>query len=394
MDAKTQDMTGRRFRAGTAYELVVFDRLPAEEQAAVAELYADPDFYGVLKPREASGQTVKVVGRDTALLWLTLQAPGPLPFFVFRGDAEGAVGAITDLVLDGVLEIEDGERFVGGAAAAELLLGGAGANAAGQLAELSTAALRYAETLGIGDPGTLAARLYAFHRQPLTPAWARRLPDGDAVLAFLDAAAGTPRRRRLDAHWQRAADGETPGWLAFSPRGPGRERSGKKTYKLYVSPAVEALPAAFDAALDELGERGGGHFKVGADAAGLLRPDKMVLYFDELDDLLAAASRLEPRLAGIEPHGVPFSAEIAARGLLSWGMDPPRSERLLSWQEQGSWRVWVVRRLAAALIAARVSTEGTAEPSMPPWRFAVERLRREGVDVDRWTPSAALWQAA
>jgi hypothetical protein len=32
--------------------------------------------------------------------------------------------------------------------------------------------------------------------------------------------------------------------------------------------------------------------------------------------------------------------------------------------------------------------------TLPPWRFAVERLRREGVDVDRWTPSAAIWQAA
>jgi hypothetical protein len=76
-------------------------------------------------------------------------------------------------------------------------------------------------------------------------------------------------------------------------------------------------------------------------------------------------------------------------------MDPPRSERLLSWQEQGSWRLWVVQRLAAALIAARAAPETTMQPTtMQPWQFALARLRREGIDVDRWIPSAAIWQAA
>ncbi len=396
MEARgASDLYRRRFRAGSSYELVVFDRLPLEEQVGLAELHADPDFYGVLKPTAATGQTVKVVGRDTALLWLTLHEPGSLPFYVFRGDPEGAARAITDLVLDGVLEVEDGDRFVGGAGAAELLLGGGGGAPGGRLGELSIDALRYGEALDLAEPAALAGRLYAFHRQPLTAAWSRRLADREAVLAFLGAAPGTPRRRRLDAGWQRAAEGEIPGWIAFSPRETGRERAGRRTHKLYVSPAIESLPAAFDAVLDELGALGGGqfpgggHFKVGEDAAELLRPDKLVLYFDDLDALLAVASRLGERLGGIEPHGVPFSAEIAGRGLLSWGMDPPRSERLLSWQEHGSWRVWVVQRLAVAMVAAR----SAAEPTMPPWRFALERLRREGVDVDRWTPSAAIWQA-
>jgi hypothetical protein len=69
-------------------------------------------------------------------------------------------------------------------------------------------------------------------------------------------------------------------------------------------------------------------------------------------------------------------------------MDPPRSEMILSWQEPESWRLWVVRRLAAAMIAAQ------ADPrrSMPPGKFALERLRHEGVDVDGWTASLSIWQ--
>jgi hypothetical protein len=95
------------------------------------------------------------------------------------------------------------------------------------------------------------------------------------------------------------------------------------------------------------------------------------------------------RLDAIPAHGVPFTAEITGNGLLSWGMDPPQSERMLAWQEPESWRLWVVRRLAAAMIAAQVD----ARSSMPPWEFALERLRHEGVDVEGWVPSTSIWHS-
>jgi hypothetical protein len=131
------------------------------------------------------------------------------------------------------------------------------------------------------------------------------------------------------------------------------------------------------------------HFKIGNDAAGLLRPDKMVLYLPNQERLLAIASELAPLLKGTAPHGVPFSAEITSDGLLSWGMDPPPTERILAWQEPESWRLWIVRRLAAAMIAAQTDARSTMAPS----QFALERLRHEGVDVDTWTPSASIWHS-
>ena len=93
-------VAGRKFRAGRDFELVVFDRLPPEEQAVLGEMCADSDFYGILRPHPGSGRTLKSVSRDIALLWLTLQSPGPIPFFVFTGDAEVAVKALWELVLD------------------------------------------------------------------------------------------------------------------------------------------------------------------------------------------------------------------------------------------------------------------------------------------------------
>jgi hypothetical protein len=69
-------------------------------------------------------------------------------------------------------------------------------------------------------------------------------------------------------------------------------------------------------------------------------------------------------------------------------MDPPQTQRVLSWQEPESWRLWIVRRLAAAMIAA----QGDAKPGMTPVQFALERVRHEGVDVETWTPSVSIWR--
>ena len=383
----------RTFRAGTAYDLVVFDRLSPEEQLMLMELRADADFYGVLRPRPGSGRTVKAVGKETALLWFTLQSPGPLPSFAFGNDSAEMASTIPQLLLDSVLEVEENGRFLAGAEAAKLMGQGrqpVSNGPQGRIGFLSTAALRYGESLRLDDPRRLAARLYGFGRQPLTPKWARLLADRDAVLSFVGAGAETDTRRRLDLEWEEANDEKMPGWLIWSNRKiRGKAQTGGTSCKLYVSPAVEAMPQVFPAVL-EVASAQVGHFKIGSDAGGLLRPDKMVLYFRDQERLFAVATELASLLKGTEPHGVPFSAEITSDGLLSWGMDPPQSEKLLVWQEAESWRLWVARRLAAAMIAA----QSDAHSSMGPGQFAVERLRHEGVDVDRWTPSTSIWQAS
>ncbi len=383
------DLARRQFRAGSAYELVVFDRLQPEEQALLADLHTDGDFYGVLRPRAGTGRTVRVVDKSTALLWLTLQSPGPLPFFVWSGDPVAATKAVLELVLDGVLEIEEGGQFVSGAAA-ELTDGKRHVASEGRLACLSCEALRYGQSLGFDDPQRLALRLYAFGRQPVTAAWARRLGNAEAVLEFLGGGSKSSLGRRLASGWKRASGPQVSGWLAWAKADRRMVRAGSPVYKLYVSPVVDALPAVFPVAVETLSRRGCGRFKVGSNAAGLLRPDKLVLYFEDLESLMVVATELTKELTGVAPQGVPFSAEIAHDGLLSWGMDPPLSERVLAWQEPESWRLWIVRRLAVAMVAAQ-KNDGSR---LPPWQFARERLRQSGVDVDGWMPSPAVWLTA
>jgi hypothetical protein len=139
----------------------------------------------------------------------------------------------------------------------------------------------------------------------------------------------------------------------------------------------------------------------GADAAGLLRPDKLVAYFPDFDSLAGAAGVLADRLAGIPPHGVPFTAEIGGDGLLSWGVDPPRREGGKARGEE-SWRLWLTHRLARALLAVRHMNAAQGGPGghdgqaggPEPWQLALERLRLEGVSTETWTPGPLLWREA
>lgn len=390
-DTNIGHLSRARLHASDAFELVVIDRLPVGEQIALDELRRDPAFYGVLRPRTANGLTVKAVDRDTALLWLTLQQAGPAPSFVWADDAAAAADGLRQLIFDGVLEIEHDGAFVSGAGAVGALTASASpARPQGRLASLSAAALRYAEQLDLEDHARVATRLYQYGRLPRSARWADELPDSGAVLEFVGAAEGGDVGRRLASVW-RTSDKPLNGWLAWSnTRAMAAALApDQPTYKLYVSPVPGDLPRAFEQVV-HLGTTAPMQFKIGNDASGVLRPDKMVLYFPTLERLQAAGAELEARLAGLSPHGVPFSAEIGGDGLLSWGMDPPATARVVSWHEQESWRLWVVRRLAAAMVAARASGHAGGSAG----QFAMERLRLEGVDVDQWTPSAAMWRRA
>ena len=373
------------FRANPVYELVLYDRLAAGERELLADLRRDADFYGVLRPRVAAPAAgVKAVDRETALLLLTLREPGPLPAYVAGLFGHRAGRAVAQLVADGVLELAAGDGFVSGAGAIHLLSDGEPAEPArdgagrelGALAALSRDALRYAEALPIDEPLRLSARLYGYHRRPLTPAWKRRLPDAAAVRRFLGIegiASGGAGGAAFARRW--APLPPSPAWISWQGRGAARRLpAAGPMYKLYVSPRTEWVGESgsggsggpgFLAVAAALAGAGAPQFKVGADAAGLLRPDKIVAYFPDFEALAGAAELLREALAGVPAHGVPFTAEIAGGGLLSWGVDPPRGEGL-PWAGHGqeSWRLWLTHRLARALISARAASR-PRQPRQP-----------------------------
>jgi hypothetical protein len=374
-------------RASPGYELVLLDRLRAAEREAVAAAGED-EVYGLLRPAPGSGLEPRVVSPDTALLFTALAEEGPLPAYARAQLGPAAERTVARLVLDGVLEVRHGARYLSGPEASSLLLGDRSLAGRGRIGELSRAALRYGQALGEIDERALAIRVYAYGRLPLSPFQRERWPDEEAVDEWLGLLPGGRAHRPLREGWVEAGK-DAPGshWRSWTPRSvsaAARRSGGAPRYKLYVSPATDSLPDALEAVAEALcGSSGLSGFKIARGADALARPDKLVAYFDRLEDLRRAADELAGRLGGCQVHGVPFSAPVTADGLLSWGADPPPTGAGF----RGSWRLWIAERLAEYLLLARRSAPGEMEP----WRFALERLAVAGVDTDTWAPTSGIW---
>lgn len=245
-------------------------------------------------------------------------------------------------------------------------------------ARLSIAAVQEAQLLPIHSADRLCTFLYFYNRTPLS---ARRLAawERDADLrSLLNPDGSGSIGKLLNAHWRAAPTRDETIWRVWSLRG---EAGHQMRYKLYLSPAPAMTAAAIIAAIEVLTDARTPHFKYAADAAGLTRPDKFVAYFDRFDQLERTAGLLRVRLAGTAAQGVPFSASFERDGLLSWGLDPMDDQPIAGFGA-ASWRFQIAMRLAEALIEARRQNEA----GEPAWRFALDRLRREAIDTETWTP--------
>jgi len=326
-----------------------------------------------------------------ARVCFALKQTTTLPTFLTRELGDRLNETVAALVLDRVLEIEVHGCYQTGANAYTALFKEAKRRTPENrslTAKLAIDALKYAQMSAIGDAARLSARLYFFNRLPFSPEWARRFPNEQSVLDYLGVLRSGKVRNALEENW--TTDPPSQGfegwrvWKAIEPHAEaGKERW---TYKLYVSPRA-SMSEAFREALAVATELRTPAFKVGTSVQNaLLRPDKIILYVSDPDQLKKAATLLRKRLNGLQGHGVPFSASIDDNCLLSWGMDPPKQDKPLWFQERESWRLWVTNRLASALIEAKTSGLTQIEP----WEFALDRLSLEGVDVEAWTPGTAI----
>ena len=375
------------FRSSPFIELKQLGELTAEQREPFRELESDPEFFGLFVPKPPLTINLKSVARQTAELFRILHTPTRLDSALIA-DQESR-NDVVDLVLDGVLEVACGDRFICGAEALGALCAmPPEPELRDAAARLSRDALLHAQDLETTDPQALSTALYLYNRIPLSPFWKTRFASRDAVIAPLGIDRG-PLRVFLERDWI-AAD-HSGGWLSWFSTPALPRSSADVTYKLYVSPRPERIREAFEVVVRVLGEFPGTQFKVGQDASGLLRPDKLMTYFATREQLGEAAEALHRELAGCDAHGVPFSAGLDDTGLLSWGIDPPENERALRWLGRESWRSWLTQRLGAALALAK---SGGGASAVEPWRFAIERVRRHGIDVETWTPSPALWSAA
>ena len=238
-----------------------------------------------------------------------------------------------------------------------------------RIENLSLAALRMAASSSLSDPAVIAQWLYRFGTVPRDLAIERDFGPDDDPMAVLGMTIGGGARRRLEAAYEATS---FSGWYSFARMASAAQLS--PICKLYISPRPEALAYAFPLIADELVRIEVRSFKVGRGIEGLLRPDKIVAYFDERAHMLAAAAVLERALVQCPVQGVPFTADVGGNGLLSSGVDPPPGSVALS------WRAWITKRLAASL-AARVG-----EPADVRLAGTLADLRFARIDPDTWQP--------
>jgi hypothetical protein len=212
--------------------------------------------------------------------------------------------------------------------------------------------------------------------------WFSRYPDRARIEEALGIGLRSRLRTQLVASY---AEGSHPAWCVWS-----RTSDVELPFKLYISLHPACLPEALPIAVEQLIRARVPSFKYGADVFGLLRPDKLIAYFEDRTSLSSVSSSIAEVLAGFPAQGVPFSCAVTADGILSWGMDPPARWRLLGWQRRESWRSWLTQRLAFSLVQAKAAPCAAVEP----WRFAVERLRLDGIDPETWAPSGQIWNQA
>lgn len=237
-----------------------------------------------------------------------------------------------------------------------------------RISQLSSRALGLAAALPTTETSRIARWLYHYGSLPRGPIIELDFGPGDDPMAVLGLTLGGVARRQLETAYEATT---YPGWLSFAlTPAPILIQAA---CKLYVSPQPKALATAFPIIAKTFAEMEVRSFKVGRGIEGLLRPDKIIAYFDNRPDLDAVADTLCERLNGCPAQGVPFTAEAGLDGLLSWGIDPPPSTEALS------WRSWITKRLANEIVKVRPSSNSVAVAA------ALSGVTALGVDIARWT---------
>jgi hypothetical protein len=381
--ARFDDILGAVFRSNPDYELVEFTRLSPAVQAALVGSLTDEDCFGVLRPLVDSGLELKVVDKDTALLFYALGHPGRLPAFVTLAADEQVNALIAELVRDEVLQIALHGGFASGAAALDLVHERSEPlEKLGRISRISLDALRFGQRAPAKDALTLSEQLYFFNRMPVTPRWQRCFGEETALGQFLGIDSGslaTVIRTELKEVDRPPVTRSWWLWSLREARDPGpRNVDG---YKVYVSPTLESLPDVLPAIVDVFVEKRVRLFRIGRHLANLCRADKIVAELDSVQHVEEVGRALDERLGDVPAQGVPFTADLCRDGLISWGM-APHPPPVVAGHEYVSWRRWVTRRLASALFDARDAPRAGLEP----WHIALQRVRLEGIDTDTWTP--------
>ncbi len=391
-------MLDRIYRFNPAYRLTPYSDLPERYQKKFAPLVKDGRYHSFLHAPRETGLTIKAVTRDLADLLGRLREPGSLnALFRELGERidEEKRKFFFRLVIDGVLEVKKGDSFISGVEGVNSILPSGRSSPAeysgeaeGEIQKLSAEGISFAVNSALTRPQDLSILLYNFNCIPMYRTWRERFPGEDDILRFLGLREDhtwpgmppdiSPRRPKEGSSTDKLAYYEN--WISWKFT-RGRERD-KLNYKVYLSPVPADLPRVFELAREEIVRRDVCFMKVGRRRNNLLRPDKLVVYFQDYREASDFAGGMVDRTAGYTAQGVPFSYQIDRDNpLVSMGVDPPRRM-----SENISWRLYVTNKLAMAVHGARREEAGDIDG------YIRDYMRIAGVDSGSWGPLDGNWE--
>jgi hypothetical protein len=342
------------------YSLSEWNTLSQIQKELLSGLNDETAIYGIFEPAaDSSALTVKVAYREVAMLFLHFQHFNLLPHYFIISATQHSYQILTRLILDEIIQVEWKGIYVSGAAALPAIYGQQFLEEGyipNYLSDLSLKAIYYAWTLEETDLRSIAGRLYTYNTIPWDASMKNAFENTQDVYTFLFSKMGKSSREKMQQQWYTVPGNEKGGWLSW--RKNSRENvlnaSSEQTYKLFISPLIHDVPEVFRHFVSSISDSEAFSFKAGGSLQGLLRPDKIVAYFYSQEALFKTAGLLQEKLEGFQPHGVPFSAQLDQKGILSHGTDPPEADVLLS-TEGGSWRSFITDQLALAILQAKKS---------------------------------------
>jgi hypothetical protein len=277
---------------------------------------------------------------------------------------------VSRLVLDGLVQVRRGRRFVSGTGALKLTDNNKVEGSLEEANRISELALWYALALRHLKPAALAERLYAFNSHPKNA----QSPNSIKIFAaHTGINVGDPSPRLGGWTWtiQRKST-----WLYFR-----RGASGGGSFKVYLCPQPKHVSRVIPSFAAVLGRGHSGVFKVAFPMESLARADKIVAYFPTFDALQEAVSRLADLQLDVSVQAVPFSASVPSVPLLSWGVDPPT----LPGRKSSSWRSWLTGQIAECVKSVPAALT-------PRERFDHLRaaLQLRNIDPVNWLPLQQL----
>jgi hypothetical protein len=235
----------------------------------------------------------------------------------------------------------------------------------------------------------LASTLYFYNRLPPPPGWGHRLPDATAVAQFLGLGDKCRLPGAYSVKWSptsiTTSAGESSPWWIWRPQ---RQRIEVSRVKVYISPHPSQLPLVLPNVTRELYSSRAVGLKIAADAANLLRPDKLMVYFSRVDAANRFARKIAHAVAGVQAQATPFTKPIDVDGLVSLGFDPPAAPNGAN-RLPPSWRAFATGRVGRAIVdTRRAARRQGVEPTVAD---VLEKVRSDGIDPDSWTPTSPIW---